>query len=163
MISITENLLKEVSQKARLSPRKRLNHNFHTDLADTFQRMLNCIEPGTYCKPHKHEDPPKREVFIILKGSAVVVQFDDSGNITEHIRLENRSGNYGVEIPPSTWHTIISLEPGTVVYECKDGPYSPLTDKDFATWAPEEYNPDCKVYNANVLKQLGLKEIIVSA
>ena len=41
------------------SPRLRLNHNFHDDLADPINRMLNALEPGTYLQPHKHENPDK--------------------------------------------------------------------------------------------------------
>jgi cupin fold WbuC family metalloprotein len=156
MIRINEDLLRQVSQKANVSKRKRMNYNFHSDLADTFQRMLNCMEPETYCQPHKHRNPPKREVFIILKGSVVVVQFDNSGNIAEYILLSNNTGNYGVEIPPFTWHTIIALEPGSVVYECKDGPYDVLTDKDFANWAPEEGSDETTAFKKKLLNQMGL-------
>jgi cupin fold WbuC family metalloprotein len=156
MILINDKLVSQVSQKAKASTRKRMNHNFHTDLADTFQRMLNCLEPETYCRPHMHANPPKREVFIILKGSAVVLQFDNRGNIIEYFHLNSAVGNYGVEIPPATWHTIIALEPDTVVYECKDGPYVALTDKDFASWAPEEGSAETAAYNRELLKKIGL-------
>ena len=47
-------------------------------------------------------------------------------------------GNYGVEIPVGTWHSLIALEEDTLVYEVKDGPYSPEDDKNFAVWAPKE-------------------------
>ena len=157
MIHINTDLLNTVIGKTKLSSRKRLNHNFHSSMEDTFQRMLNCLEPETYCQPHKHENPDKREVFIILKGSAVVIEFDNSGNIIDSIVLDPQKGNYGTEIAPATWHTIISLEPGTVVYEFKDGPYSPLNDKDFALWAPKEGDASTKKYNENLLIQLGLR------
>jgi cupin fold WbuC family metalloprotein len=131
-----------------------MNYNFHTDLADTFQRMLNCIEPGSYCRPHKHESPDKREVFIILKGTVVVIEFDNDGNIVEKIVLNNSTGQFGVEIPPSTWHSILALESGTVVYECKDGPYSPLNDKDFAPWSPEEGSEEVENYYNGLLEKI---------
>jgi len=59
-------LLNEVIQKAKNSPRGRMNYNFHDDLVDPINRMLNAFEPGTYIQPHKHENPDKREVFILL-------------------------------------------------------------------------------------------------
>ncbi len=147
---VSPELLDELSRKATGSLRKRINHNFHDDLADPINRMLNALEPGTYLQPHKHENPDKREVFIVLRGSLVVVFFDDSGNPTEFVLLDCEKGNYAVEIPVGAWHTLISLETGSVVYEVKDGPYQPLSDKNFAKWTPKEGDPDCGEH----LKQL---------
>jgi cupin fold WbuC family metalloprotein len=157
MIHIDNRLLDLNIEKAKKSERKRINHNFHNDLNDPFQRMLNTIEPESYCRPHKHSNPPKREVFIILKGKAVVIEFDDNGEVVDKIILKPEKGEFGVEIPPHTWHTIISLESGTIVYECKDGPYIPLTDKDFATWAPEEGKPKSMIFMKDLLKTIKLQ------
>lgn len=155
MIHIDKKLLDLNVEKAKKCERKRINHNFHADLNDPFQRMLNTIEPESYCRPHKHSNPPKREVFIILKGKAVVIEFNDKGEITDKIVLRPETGEFGVEILPHTWHTIISLESGTVVFECKDGPYIKSTDKDFALWSPDENNPESiKKYMNNLLKTL---------
>ena len=155
LVRITNSLLTELSGKASLLPRKRINHNFHKESSDTLQRMLNAMEPETYVQPHKHEEPDKREVFLILKGKAVVITFNEQGDISDWILL-NRKTNFAVEIPGKTWHTIISLERGTVVYEVKDGPYEPTDDKNFAAWAPSEKEPGCMEYNRKLLKQIGL-------
>ena len=32
--------------------------------------------------------------------------------------------------PNRMWHTVRSLESGTVILECKDGPYEPLQPED---------------------------------
>ena len=143
---VSPELLNEVSQKAMNSPRRRLNHNFHDDLADSINRMLNAFEPGTYIQPHKHENPDKREVFIVLRGSLVVVFFDNSGTPIDFVLLDRDKGNYAVEIPVGAWHSLFSLESGSVVYEVKDGPYLPMNDKNFAEWAPKEGDPNCSEY-----------------
>jgi cupin fold WbuC family metalloprotein len=143
---VTKELLDELSQKAADSSRKRINHNFHDDLADPINRMLNALEPGTYLQPHKHENPDKREVFIVLRGSLVVVFFDNSGIAIEFILLDPTNGNHAVEIPVGAWHTLIALETGSVVYEVKDGPYLPMNDKNFASWAPKEGEAGCEEY-----------------
>jgi cupin fold WbuC family metalloprotein len=150
---ISPELLDELSQKAAAIPRRRLNHNFHDDLADPINRMLNAFEPGTYLQPHKHENPDKREVFIVLRGSLVVVFFDESGNVAKFVLLDPNKGNHGVEIPVGAWHTLIALETGSVVYEVKDGPYLPLTDKNFASWAPKEGDSDCEEYLKALIDQ----------
>jgi cupin fold WbuC family metalloprotein len=156
MIVIDEKLITNVSLQAKKSLRKRQNYNFHETLDAKLQRMLNAIEPSTYVRPHKHENPDKVESFVILKGRVLIVEFDDSGSIESTAVLSFTDGVYGVEIPPRTWHTIISLESGTVVYEIKEGPYSPLNDKDFASWAPEENSSDCDLYIKDLLIRCGI-------
>ncbi len=157
MINIDDKLLDQVILKARSSPRLRMNHNFHSGPEDTLQRMLNAMEPGTYLRPHKHENPDKREVFFALRGRLCVIEFNDDGEVIDHTILDARNGSYGAEIPERTWHSIISLESGSVAYEVKDGPYTPINDKNFATWAPEEGSPKVKNYLNQLIAKLGLK------
>ncbi|MEI7595546.1 MAG: WbuC family cupin fold metalloprotein [Bacteroidota bacterium] len=138
MININQELLNNLISKAKLSPRKRMNYNFHNEDADPLQRMLNAMEPGTYVQPHKHENPDKREAFWVLTGKFIVFEFDDFGRITEHTILDAKAQNFGCEINPRVWHSILPLETGTVAYEVKDGPYVVAIDKNFAPWAPNE-------------------------
>lgn len=144
--TINRTLLNALSKKAKNSTRKRVNHNFHEDYTDPINRMLNALEPETYCQPHKHENPDKREVFIVLKGKMAVFFFDDSGNITNYNLLSPNSENYGVDIPAGVWHTLVSLESGSVAYEVKDGPYQKEIDKNFASWAPKEEDKEAISY-----------------
>jgi len=153
MIIINDDLINPVMDKAKTSPRRRMNHNFHPQLDDPLQRMLNCLEPGTYIPPHKHENPDKSEAFILLKGKLLVLEFDNDGQVTAHALLEAGSGTYGAEIAPRVFHCIIALEPGTVVYEVKNGPYSPIDDKNFASWAPKEGDEGCRMYLENLARQ----------
>ena len=153
MIIINDDLIKPVMYKAKTSPRRRMNHNFHPQLDDPLQRMLNCLEPDTYIQPHKHENPDKCEAFILLKGKLLVVEFDNDGCVSSHALLESGTDTYGAEIAPRVFHCIIALEPGTVVYEVKNGPYSPIDDKNFASWAPKEGEADCPKYLQNLLRQ----------
>lgn len=135
---IDNSLLKQLSDKAVKSVRKRTNYNFHKTNDDVLQRMLNILEPDSYVQPHKHENPDKREAFIILKGQLLVILFNDDGTIIEAHTLNRDKGVFGIEIPPRCFHTIIALEANTCVYEVKDGPYTPSDDKHFAPWAPSE-------------------------
>ncbi|PKP04107.1 MAG: cupin fold metalloprotein, WbuC family [Bacteroidetes bacterium HGW-Bacteroidetes-9] len=156
MIRINDDLLNELSAKARSSPRLRMNHNFHKGPKDRLQRMLNAMEPGTYIRPHKHENPDKREAFLALRGTLCVIEFNDLGEITDHTILSANRRNYGAEIAERSWHSVISLESGSVAYEVKDGPYNPLDDKDFAPWSPVEGSEGAESYLQQLIKQLGL-------
>ena len=152
-----DNLLVEgLAAKAAETERLRLNHNFHQDASDTLQRMLNAVEPGSYVQPHMHMDPDKREAFVILKGTLLVVEFDEAGGITDHIILNHAQSCFGAEIAERTWHTIIALESGTVVYELKDGPWDPADDKYFASWAPSEGSGEGEAFIQRVLDDLGV-------
>jgi cupin fold WbuC family metalloprotein len=150
---VSNQLLDELTHKATLSPRKRLNLNFHEQLSDPINRMLNAFEPGTYIQPHKHENPDKREVFIVLRGSMLLVIYDDSGIPVDFILLDPLKGNHAIEVPPRVWHSVISLATGTVVYEIKDGPYIQPLDKNFAPWAPKEGDAECDSYLARLTDQ----------
>ena len=154
MVIINDEFIRPVIDKANISPRRRMNYNFHPQLDDPLQRMLNCLEPGTYIQPHKHENPDKCEAFILLKGKILVVEFDADGHVVSHALLEAGTGTYGAEIAPRIYHCIIALEPGSVVYEVKNGPYSPLDDKNFAAWAPKEGEEECRAYLEQLVKQL---------
>lgn len=157
LIQITEKELSNLRKKADSSQRKRMNYNFHEQPNDPIQRMLNALNRGTYLQPHRHKEPDKREAFIILTGRIAVIEFDDEGNIMGHIILDHKLRNYGTEIPVGTWHSLIALEDGSVVYEVKDGPYSPINDKNFAPWAPKEGSKGCAEYIKNIIEKLNLK------
>ncbi len=156
MIKINSELINQVSEQAQVSSRRRKNYNFHEQDVDLLQRMLNAMEPDTYIQPHKHENPDKVEAFFVLKGSILLVEFNENGEITDHCVLNPLQGNFGGEVSPRTWHTLISLEKGSVAYEVKDGPYDPTIDKQFAPWAPEEGEMGGDLYNRSILKQLNL-------
>jgi len=136
---IDQKTIRATSERAFASPRKRMNFNFH-QLDDQVQRMLNAMEPETYVRPHRHVNPPKIECFLVLRGKCTVVIFDDIGTITDCVPLDGKE-NAGIDISPGVWHSLICDIPGTVLFETKDGPYIPATDKDFAVWAPAEGDP----------------------
>lgn len=157
MIKINSALISEILKKAQASDRKRVNYNFHKSYDAPIQRMLNAAHPGTYVRPHKHENPDKIEVFAILKGRALIVEFDEKGQLVDHMILDPKKDGYAVEIPPRIWHSFIALLPDTVLYEVKEGPYNKDIDKNFAPWAPEEGTDEAQIFNEKILKDLKLK------
>jgi cupin fold WbuC family metalloprotein len=156
MVIISRELTSSVTAEAKNSARLRKNFNFHRDYADPVNRMLNAFEPGTYVRPHKHESPDKWELFIVLSGRALVVCFDNSGAIINHAILDSTQSVYGVEFAAREWHTVLSLVSGTVLYEVKPGPYAPIDDKNFASWAPPESSPEATTYLESLLAKLGI-------
>ncbi len=154
---ITDTFLDTTSAEAKKRKRRRMNYNFHPSHGDPLHRLLNAMEPGTYIQPHKHQDPDRFEVFLALRGRFAVVIFDDEGNITNHYILDAREGKYGVEIPERIYHTLISLEPDSVAYEVKEGPYSPSAAKNFAPWAPAEGDDKVPEYIETLLHKIGIR------
>ena len=137
---IQEKILDQLVDEAKTSPRLRKNLNLHTELNEPIQRMCNAFEPDTYVRPHRHPQAGVWELFVVLTGEADVVLFDQDGMVTQRVSLSAGGPNYVVEIPPQTWHTVVSQQTGTVLFEVKQGPYQPLTEQDFASWAPAENN-----------------------
>ena len=120
-MDIDENLINEVSAQAMTSSRLRMNYNFHQSLDDKCHRFLNAVEPGTVVPIHRH--PTKDESFVILRGKVRVTTHDDDGSIIEDVVLSQESGGYGVDIPKGVWHMVEALELGSVIFECKEGPF----------------------------------------
>lgn len=55
--------------------------------------------------------------------------YKDDGSVIESVVLSQEDGLYGVDIPKGVWHKLESLEPGSVVFECKEGPFVPHEDE----------------------------------
>ena len=156
MIHIDLSIISPLVEQAQISARRRKNYNFHEKASDPIHRMLHGMETDTYVQPHKHQDPDKREAFIILRGKVLVIEYCDDGEVSDWLLMDPSTGCYGVEIPPRTWHNLICIESGSVVYEVKDGPWDPADDKFFAGWAPREGETGCSEFNERVLEKIGM-------
>ena len=82
------------------------------------------MELGTEVPIHKH--PSKDETFVILRGKVRVTTHRDDGSIIEDVVLCAEEGRYGVNIPKGVWHKLEAIEPGSCIFECKQGPFSRL-------------------------------------
>lgn len=118
--------LDELTEKAKSSPRLRMNYNLHDSLDSKAQRLFNGLEPGTILPIHRHADTS--ESYILIRGALRVTLLDDNKNVTESAELNLNKGVFGFQIPANTWHKVEVLESGTVIFEVKDGPYTPLND-----------------------------------
>lgn len=155
---ITPRLLDELTDRALASERKRTNHNFHQTFDENPNRFLNVMVKGTYVTPHRHTTPPKSESFVVLRGQLLFITFDDKGGLQTVTRLSSNA-NYGIDIGPGIWHSIIVESETAICFEVKPGPYAPASDKDFAPWAPREGEGDCQRYAhelyAKAVQQIG--------
>jgi len=143
---ITSDLLERVIGEAQTSPRKRKNYNFHPTDESRCNRLLNALEVGTYIRPHRHLDPEKDELMVLLRGRMGMIFFDDAGIVTETALLSAGGPASGIDIPAGQYHSLVCLEPGTVFLEAKAGPYRPFTPEETAPWAPEEQDPAAASY-----------------
>lgn len=135
---ITAELLDQAVQGSRASDRRRIILPLHKSADESLHRMFNAMQPGTYIPPHRHVLPPKAECILVLRGSLCFVTFDESGRVEQMTDLAAGSNVFGVDVAAGIFHSFFILEPDTVVFEVKPGPYSPINDTDFATWAPRE-------------------------
>ena len=126
---ITQALLDELTAKAKVNPRLRMNYDVRNSEADQSQRMLNAIEPGSPLPIHRHQKTS--ETVVCLRGRLVEEFYDElERRCTEAIELSPNGPVVAVNIPAGQWHTVRSLESGTVIIEVKDGPYEPIQDCD---------------------------------
>lgn len=127
-MKLDKTLFDLISCKAGQSPRLRMNLDMRNSDVDGSQRMLNAIEPGTVLPIHRHRN--SSETCIVLRGSAEEIFYDDNGNETERVLMKPDYDCCGVNIDKGRWHKIVSLEPGTVIFEAKEGAYEPISPED---------------------------------
>ena len=118
-----------------------MNMDLRNSAADTSQRMLNAIEPGSVVPVHRHR--ATSETMVVLRGRVVEEYYDEAGNLTESIVLGPVGDCHvagaprkdvpvacALNIPAGQWHSLRALESGTVILEMKDGPYEPIQECD---------------------------------
>lgn len=147
-LAIDRELLRTKSREAARNPRKREMLILHSGDSDPLQRMLNALGPGSYIRPHRHRLPPKVEPLVLVSGAAGLVVFQDDGKLDmeNSVLLHTTQGAIAVDSRESLWHTFIALQPDTVLFEVKSGPFDPSAEKEFAPWAPEENASDSAAY-----------------
>ena len=137
-MKIDNILLDKLTAQAKESPRLRMNLDLRNSDADSSQRMLNAIEPGSVVPIHRHQKTS--ETVVVLRGRVVEEYYDDAGVLAESFVL----GDCHVadaphndvpmacvlNIPAGQWHTLRALESGTVILEMKDGAYEPIQECD---------------------------------
>ena len=145
MIEFNSDFLAQLFQQAEGNERLRQNFDLRTSSADTSQRMLNALLPGTVVPIHRHEDTTEtvvclcgkmdeviyEEVVTYGKGAPDVMPMGmDAQDVTrkveyrevQRIRLCPAEGKYGCQVPKGAWHTVEVIEP-SVIFEAKDGAY----------------------------------------
>ena len=123
---ITQTILDSLTEQAKSSPRLRMNLDLRNSTSDNSQRMLNAIEPGTVMPIHRHRG--SSETVICLRGHFEEYFYDEAGKLTDTFDMV--PGGLVLNVPVGQWHSLKSLESGTVLFECKDGKYEPMGEED---------------------------------
>lgn len=119
----------DLTAKAKESERLRMNLDLRNSAEDLSQRMLNAIEPESVVPIHRHQK--SSETVVCLRGRVVEEYYDELERIcTEAIELTPNGPVVALNIPAGQWHTLRSLESGSVILEVKDGKFEPLSDVD---------------------------------
>lgn len=119
---IDKELLDNLTEQAKASPRLRQHYDLRNTPDDNSQRILNALEPGTVLPIHRH--PESSETVVMLRGKGRWNYYDDNGNLTDSFLVSADSNIKGISVPKGQWNTEC-LESGTVILECKDGKWRP--------------------------------------
>ena len=122
---IDNSLLNSLTAAAKASPRLRMNLDLRNSPEDGSQRMLNAIEPGTVMPIHRHRS--SSETVVCVRGHFEEYFYDEDGKLTDTIDM---TPGRIVNVPLGQWHSLKSLESGTVLFECKDGKWEKLGEGD---------------------------------
>lgn len=128
-MKITQALLDKLTAEAKANPRLRMNLDLRNGADDQSQRMLNAIEPDSVVPIHRHQK--SSETVVCLRGRVVEEYYDElERRCTEAIELSPNGPVVALNIPAGQWHTLRSIESGSVILEVKDGAYEPIQDCD---------------------------------
>ena len=122
---IDQKILDSPTAAAKASPRLRMNLDLRNSPEDGSQRMLNAIEPGTVMPIHRHRS--SSETVVCVRGHFEEYFYDEDGKLTDTIDM---TPGRIVNVPLGQWHSLKSLESGTVLFECKDGKWEKLGEGD---------------------------------
>ncbi len=140
-----KDFLGKLFEQATENPRLRQNFDLRTSSADTSQRMLNALLPGTVVPIHRHEDTTETVICLCGKLDEViyeeVVSYENASSEelsqgmdgqdvarkveyreVQRIHLCPALAKYGCQVPKGAWHTVEVIEP-SVIFEAKDGAY----------------------------------------
>ena len=123
---IDNELLDKLTEQAKASPRLRMNYDLRNSAEDGSQRMLNALEPGTVMPVHRHLK--SSETVVCIRGHFEEYFYDDNWELTDTIDMV--PGGIVLNVPIGMWHSLKSLESGTVLLECKDGKWEPLGEEE---------------------------------
>ena len=128
---IDKELLDSLTAQAQASPRLRMNLDLRNSAADSSQRMMNAIEPGSVVPVHRHQKTS--ETVVVLRGRVVEEYYSSDGTVEAVFELAAGGPVSALNIPAGQWHTLRALDSGTVILEMKDGAYEPIGEGDVLT------------------------------
>ena len=140
---IDQKLPDDISVQAKANPRLRQAYDFRTTPEDNSQRILNAVEPGIVLPIHRHRGTA--ETIVVLRGKVLQHYYNDNGEKIASYLLAPYCPNLSnslntsepfacaMSVPVGQWHALESLEEGSVIFECKDGAYEPLSVDDILT------------------------------
>lgn len=144
---LDQALFGELAAQATASPRQRQHHNFHA-MEEPCHRLAVGLQPDTYIAPHRHLSADKAEALLVLKGRLGLLLFDEGGQLLGTRLLQAGGDCVGVDLPPGEFHALVVLEPDSILFEAKAGPYRPVGEGELAGWAPREGEPGVPAYLA---------------
>lgn len=123
---ITKEILDELTEKAKESPRLRMAMDLRNSPEDSLQRMLNALELGTVMPIHRHHE--SSETVVILRGKARWIFYNENGVEMESVVLDSDGDVRCINVEMDRWHSLNCLSSGTILMESKDKAYRPLSD-----------------------------------
>ena len=123
---IDQQILDELTAKAKESPRLRVAMDLRNSPDDQSQRMLNALEPGTVMPIHRHKGTS--ETCVCVRGHFEEYFYDSGGHLTETVDMA--PGGVVLNIEAGQWHSLKCLEYGTVLLEAKDGAWRELGEEE---------------------------------
>jgi cupin fold WbuC family metalloprotein len=145
IVQIQQADLSELRERLCRSKSGRVRFSAHPGVDDTLHEMLILLQKGNYVRPHSH--PGKSESFHIIDGQVDVIVFDETGQITQLIRMgDYQSGKtFYYRLNKPLFHTVLVRSQTALFHETTNGPFS-KGETVFPPWAPPENSGEAAAY-----------------
>lgn len=139
IVTVGPEDIADLKRRARRTRRQRCRLCAHRDPGDALHGMLIVHGRDAYVRPHKHIG--KSESLHVIEGSAVMVVFDDAGNLTRALELGDAASGacFYYRMPENVYHGLLITSDWLVFHESTTGPFDRAKTLE-APWSPADGN-----------------------
>tara|TARA_B100002051_G_C16458310_1_gene497208 strand:+ start:26 stop:559 length:534 start_codon:yes stop_codon:yes gene_type:complete len=156
-IILNKRILSFLKGKLKLSSKKIIRLCIHKSKKDKIHEMFIIFPKNYYCLPHYH---PTEESFLILKGLADIIIFNNKGKIKNVVRMGdlNTGKPFFQKFKKNTIHLLIVRSKFLYFKEVKKGPF---TKKNMRRpkWCPQNKREEVEFFKSLDFKLKKMKKI----
>ena len=135
IFTLNSEKIEFLKNEAYKSKQKRFRYCLHHSNDHLTHEMIIVFHIDTLLIPHRHPFG-RSESYHLIEGAMNVYFFDDSGEVIDAIKLEEKTGNtpFLYRMSSHTWHLPVPTSEFMVYHETLTGPFLDESDIEYPDW-----------------------------